>query len=470
MVDFAKLSAARKAKKKEDGRQLDMFSPGGSEVGVMPETAHKKMSVDMLSDDQREVYDRMTGWSVSRCIAGKEENLLTVGGYAGTGKSTLLGVFAAENVHLRIAFATFTGRAKSVLQQKLAAAGVQTTSRQKRPEGYKGRDEKGLFITPNTPEMKMSFCGTLHKLLYVPMIDAREQILGWNERERLDRRYDLIVVDEASMVGDDMLHDLKRHGVPILAVGDHGQLPPVMSAGTLMANPDLRLVKIHRQAKDNPIILFARHVRKTGELASKYADGYRIEFESRNNIDAVLRNAYQNVDSPMDVAILCWTNKARIRLNRAARVALGHTGSPRKGEIVICLKNMHGTEIYNGMRGVLAVDTRVWGDWRMDAVIGFPDEGIAPRAIMCNAAQFNRDRVFSSTEELEERGIHVDKMSDAGSFVDFEYALTVHRSQGSQMKHVIFYVEPGAERDEVFWKKFAYTAVTRAAEKLTIVT
>ena len=51
------------------------------------------------------------------------------------------------------------------------------------------------------------------------------------------------------MVDDAMLDDLRGYNVPILAVGDHGQLPPVSGTGSLMKNQNLRLEQIHRQAE-----------------------------------------------------------------------------------------------------------------------------------------------------------------------------------------------------------------------------
>ena len=53
---------------------------------------------------------------------------------------------------------------------------------------------------------------------------------------------------------------------------------------------------------------------------------------------------------------------------------------------------------------------------------------------------------------------------------DFGYALTCHKAQGSQMHHVILYVEEGAKSDEKFWKRWLYTATTRAVERLTVLT
>jgi exodeoxyribonuclease-5 len=229
-------------------------------------TTDKQLTREDLSPDQREVYEAIIRW----CHGSLGERygnsmLLTIGGFAGVGKSSLLGVFAAET-KLRVAYCAFTGRAASVLQRKLRAAGCNAA------------------VT------------TIHRLIYLPVIDSKtEEVLGWKKRQHLDG-IDLIVIDEASMVSGKMLDDLKIYGKPILAVGDHGQLPPVMDSGDLMKNPDLRLEKIHRQAESSPIIQFSKVVRETGCLDRRLADGDKIRFASRRDIESVLADAYRFVD------------------------------------------------------------------------------------------------------------------------------------------------------------------------------
>ena len=75
-------------------------------------------------------------------------------------------------------------------------------------------------------------------------------------------------------------------------MGDHGQLPPVMSSGSVVQDPNLRLEKIHRQALDNPIIKLSRRVRETGKLFLKKSEtGGPITFDLKKNADIVLGTA-----------------------------------------------------------------------------------------------------------------------------------------------------------------------------------
>jgi exodeoxyribonuclease V len=389
-----------------------------------------------------------------------------------TGKSSILGVFAAET-DLQVAYVSFTGRASSVLGRKLKACGAVTTDK---TFTNSQRILEGRFGHLFSEDATASFCGTLHRLLYRPLINEKtDELLGWSRRESLDRQYDLIVVDEASMISDEILLDLKTHQIPILAVGDHGQLPPVAASGDLMQNPMLRLEKIHRQAESNPIIALSKVIRETGQLDKSLADGKRIRFALKSDLQLVLEAAYE-CDKPIDVGVLCWTNKVRVRLNGAARKAQGFTGPPRKGEVVICLRNK--PPVYNGMRGLLMKDAVEWDSkggpnfglqpWHLNARIEFAEEGIEANDYTLCAPQFMRETSFKDLEELQARGISVERVSDAGSLFDFGYALTGHKAQGSQFDHVIIYLDRPQKPWDDDYKRWIYTCCTRASERLTI--
>jgi exodeoxyribonuclease-5 len=438
----------------------------------------KRLDDEDLSDDQATVYDAIKCWTKN---AGGSHRILTVGGLAGSGKSTLLGVFAAQT-KLLVAYVAFTGRAASVLDRKLKACGVKTTTGLKRADDDIQEGFDSFFddsLSKGDSGKGPAFCSTIHRLLYKPIIDEKtEELKGFSERTKLDRPYDLIVVDEASMISDTMLEDLQIHNTPILAVGDHGQLPPVKSSGSCVANPELRLEKIHRQAQNNPIIKLAHGLRTHGKLLEKYADGERVVFGPKGILHETLRNA--DIGS-LDTGVLCWMNKTRITLNGAARKAACFFGPPRKGEIVISLKNK--PPVYNGMRGILQGDVMMpaaTGDtlerylaspgrpWELYASIAFPDEGLSPTRHTLCAAQFNREKIFADVEELRERGIDVRSMGMAGELYDFGYALTVHKSQGSSFEHAIVYCDRPQRPDDEDWRRWAYTAVTRASERLTV--
>lgn len=425
-----------------------------------------------LSPDQRTVFDAMLDWTANASTR-RERPILTVGGLAGTGKTTLLGVLAAELQARKklVAYATFTGRAASVLQRKLRAGGVVTTS-----ETRTRKEAKEVGRVGGPP-----LCTTIHGLLYRPVTDpVTEEIRGWEKRTELDRAYDLVVIDEASMVSDEILEDISRHGVPLLAVGDHGQLPPVAARGDLMQNPTLRLEKIHRQAEGSPIIALAHHIRSGGRFSN--FKGHRdtaadaqaaIRFFPKDRLSAVITDAFAeaavvtDASAALNVGLLCWTNAVRVEMNRKARGILGHKSFPQAGEIVVCCKNR--PPVYNGMRGHLTAPAAKGSKpWRTLLRVRFPDEEISDVADALTV-QFNRARPIQSIEELAALGVHVDTMGQAGALYDFGYAMSVHKSQGSQFDHAILYCDRPEEPHKEDSRRFFYTAVTRAARRLTVV-
>lgn len=418
------------------------------------------MTPEELSPDQLSVYKSMLDWATSN-----PSGILTCGGWAGCGKTTVLGVFAQamEEARLLVAYVAYTGRAASILKRKLGEAGVKITSQLRRTSSDARRGWESYFARGD--DIKgVPLCGTIHKLLYRPIIDERtEELKGWVKRETLDREYDLIVVDEASMVSDEILQDIARHNTPLLAVGDHGQLPPVMASGELMQNPQLRLEKIHRQAEKSPIIGFSRHIREGGDML----DFTGIDILPKREAAATLTRAYKGVN-PLGVGVICWTNRMRVKLNVMARAALQVKGPPRAGEVVICLKNY--PPVFNGMRGVVVADSEISKaqPWLLAADICFPDEELPSQPWQLCAPQFMREKTYSSVEELRERGIDVFNMTSAGSLFDFGYCLTAHKAQGSQFDNVVVYLDrPERPYDEEY-RRWMYTSVTRASKSLTV--
>jgi exodeoxyribonuclease-5 len=444
------------------------------------------MKID-LSSDQREVYTAISRWSLGKSGGGVLGSTLTCGGLAGSGKSTLIGVFAAET-KLLVAYVCFTGRAASNLRRKLEAADVETTRKMLTDDerSLTGRWAH-LFYGRHDPEETMPFCDTIHRLLYRPIIDSRtEELRGWERRSQLDRSYDLIVVDEASMISDTVLEDLRAHGVRVLAVGDHGQLPPVRGSSSLMVAPDLRLEKIHRQAESSPIIRMAHALRTTGRFDPALADGNAVQVLSKYEYTRVLKESVATASSeeslnahgptaPLDVAVVCWKHVTRVSINRTVREMLGHQGKlPQVGEPVMALRNY--PPVYNGMRGLLQRDAEQFSDswWLLNVDIDFPDEGVNVENRNVCRDQFHRlprrrgeQSTFGSVDELKEAGIKVDSMGEAGHLYDFGYAMTVHKSQGSQFEHVVVCVDWN-EGDTDDARRLAYTAVTRASGRLTV--
>src|SRR5690606_22173315 len=117
----------------------------------------------------------------------------------------------------------------------------------------------------------------------------------------------LVVVDECSMVDEQLGRDLMSCGTPILVLGDPAQLPPISGGGFFTEHePDHLLTEIHRQARDNPIIRLALEVREGREIEYGEYGAARVIGRDEVNQDLVL-----SADQ-----VLVGTNRTRRRYNQ----------------------------------------------------------------------------------------------------------------------------------------------------------
>jgi exodeoxyribonuclease-5 len=392
-----------------------------------------RITENSLSQEQREVFDTISHW-----YEKKDSELMTLGGYAGTGKSTLVSVLANKYIDEKVAFCAYTGKATSVLRKK--------------------------FYEANIP-MGSHDISTLHSLLYHPIPDEHTGgIRGWKKRPI---EADLIVVDEASMLNKDLYDDLRSAGVPILAVGDHGQLPPVFGNFSLMERPQLRLETIHRQAQDSPILALSEFVRRTGQIPRMpYTDEVQVLEMAQTDhvVDTLFKHPGIRYD---DVALLCYRNETRVELNARARQARGFSEALTAGDQVMCLRNTEAT-IFNGMRGT-AMFVRPVTKFLHEGRILFEDDEIEVEGLV-SAPQFNRPTTFKDFDDFERAtGYRPRSWSQVGLLMDYGYALTIHKSQGSQFEHAIVLAGDFPQHLDFETKKRAlYTAVTRCSKYLVV--
>lgn len=387
-----------------------------------------------LSADQARALERLMAW-LKRPVGQS----ITLGGYAGTGKTMLASVLRREIRRIdptrRVAFAAFTGKASQVLRTHLLS-------------------QDALYDGDT--------CGTIHSLLYSPDLDKEGRVIGWNRSKNIEA--DLLIIDEASMVTDRIWMDLLIGQKPIIALGDHGQLPPIQGSFNLMNKPDIVLEEIHRQVAGHPIIALAQEARTTGRiLPGDYGDGVRkfsYATHDAGDINGVIDHLFENFHD--DMLVLCGRNKTRVDLNRAIRQKMGReSDEPEYGDKAVCLKNSYAQSlpIYNGMVGTIASISPERQHW-YDACIEFPDEERTFEGLICKA-QFNHPSLIEDLPGLN--------FKELGERFDFGYALTVHKAQGSQAKTVVLFEERFIKSDDEAWRRWLYTAVTRAKENLYII-
>jgi len=385
-----------------------------------------------LSDDQKQALDTLLDWYKSK----DKTPFITLGGYAGTGKTTLMAFLRRELEKVKgstkVAFCSYTGKATQVLRKKLHA-------------------HKATF--------PLDEVRTIHSLIYKAITNESGAILGWQLRSKGEVNFDLIIVDEASMVDENIWNDLLSYDIPIIAVGDHGQLPPINGTFNLMENPQIRLERIHRQAAYNPIIRLSVMARETGNIPQG-SYGENVKKLSMDEAMPVLDNIFRNFhDSYM---ILCGYNGTRVKINSTVRASLGfESPTPTIGDRVICLRNNWEKEIFNGMLGTIKEIKKLDGiKYETEIAMESFEEGAMYKGCI------STEQFFSSRTLNNINGIIRTKDVD---LFDFGYALTVHKSQGGQAKKVVLFEERFKRHDNDTWKRWLYTGVTRAEEELLIV-
>jgi len=383
-----------------------------------------------LSSDQKNVLDSLLSWYKDK----NRSQFITLGGYAGTGKTTLISVLREklhkEDKKLKVAFVSYTGKAARVLRYSL--------------------EERKSLQSQDT-------VGTIHSLMYSPIENKRGVIVGWELRKEIF--CDLIIVDEASMVDQNIWRDLLSYGKPVIAVGDHGQLPPIRGKFNLMENPQLKLEEIHRQAKGNPIIEVSIMARKQGfiphgDYSRTVRKFTRTDEDAREIVGDLLCNYDENT------LVLCGYNNTRVKMNNYIRNSLEfEVPTPQPRDRVICLRNNQMEKIFNGMQGTILSIEKDDDDWYFARIQMDGEEKTYKGPI--SVKQFNSLTPMNFTDKRP-------SIMD-GDLFDFGYALTVHKAQGSQSRRVILFEERFKQMDDEMWRRWLYTAVTRAQEELYIV-
>jgi exodeoxyribonuclease-5 len=351
--------------------------------------------------------------AVSRWLKAGTPQVFRLFGYAGTGKTTLAR-HTAEAVGGEVVFAAYTGKAAHVMRAK----------------GCVG-------------------AGTIHSLIYRARGEDENGPTFVLNQDSAAGKAALVVIDECSMVDEEIGRDLLSFGAPVLVLGDPAQLPPVAGGGFFTdAGPDVMLTEVHRQAADDPIIRMSMIVRQGGVLAEGAYGASRVV--GRDDIEPEEVLAADQV--------LVGRNATRRSYNARVRHLLGREGPvPVADDTLVCLRNVRRRGLLNGSlwRVERARKPRK-GLLRYTLSPEDGDTGNRRTVVSINPAYFDGTAAALSPAER--------RRSDE---FDFGYVLTVHKAQGSQWDDVILFDESFAFRQNR--ARWLYTGITRAAERLTVV-
>jgi exodeoxyribonuclease-5 len=364
-----------------------------------------------------------------------------IAGYAGTGKSTLVKfIIAALNIDPDdVAYVTFTGKAASVLRHKGC---------------------------PNAM--------TAHKLLYYSKRLPSGKFV-FSPRKTLEKDYSLIVVDEISMLPNDLWELLLSHKIHVIALGDPFQIPPIdkKQDNHILDNPHIFLDEIMRQAQESEIIRLTMAIREYKPI--EYCKGNEVMVLQNSE---VVDGMYHWADQ-----IICATNKTRQEINDFMRKVAGRGSEPEAGDKIIALRNKWDVldisgenAIVNGTIGTLGEFTKCMQQF---PIYGIPDAPVLYSQIITEEDGVFEDVVvdYQALKEgrpflTSEQAYKVWKSAAARPYEPIEfnygYAITGHKAQGSQWDNVLVMEEhfPFNKEEHARW---LYTSCTRAAKKLVLV-
>lgn len=407
----------------------------------------------VLTDKQARAVSKIKRWFQS-ARDGSGPQIFRLFGYAGTGKTTILKYVIGELglEASKVAYGAFTGKAALVMRRN-GLEGATTCHRMIYLPSLPSEDavERERDILKQMIEDKN------------PKKDIREQkkkidnMLSphfYLNEDSIANQVSLIVLDEVSMVDNKLALDIMSFGTPVLVVGDPGQLPPIEGEGYFTKEkPDVMLTEIHRQALDSPIIRLATMAREGQAIPyGKYGRGIR-------KVPVINKTAtYLKYDQ-----VIVGLNATRYKLNREIRNHLGFKDKFPTGELekIICLKNNYDIGLINGMFVVLK-DIQSIGPDHISANI-YDEEG---NLLVASAATYNGE--FLQHIKFRKDRMKNDTFKRRG-YVEatFGWAITCHKAQGSQWNKIMVYDESRMFRKER--RRWLYTAITRAEERLTIV-
>jgi exodeoxyribonuclease-5 len=413
----------------------------------------------------------------------EQQQVFRLFGYAGTGKSTVLR-FALEELGLEhqrsdedresctpgVVTATFTGKAALVLRRKGTPARTIHSLIYSVIEATEEEVEAAELKIDEAVAAARHLSGFDHTTAQAS-IEAMRQAVAEMKRPRfaLNPKSDaaharLIMLDEVSMVGEEMARDLMSFGKPILVLGDPGQLPPIQGEGAFTKDaPDIMLTEIHRQAEESAIIRLATMARQGEAIGFGQYDSHVWKMRKGDvSPEQALRGGQ----------VICGMNATRLQLNNAMRQAAGFGGTSLPtgpAEKIICLKNQNDLGLINGMF-ITLTDIVDEGSLYFSAVvtdedgnqIGPPQQDGSRGRLRIYKGHFEDHVAFD--KQRHDRDWKSKRMLTEATF---GWAITGHKSQGSQWENVVVW-DDGLGRTELDRRRWLYTVITRAEQGLVI--
>ena len=347
-----------------------------------------------------------------------------ISGYAGTGKSTLV-QFIIDALGVDedyIAYCAYTGKASLILQQK-GCPGATTAHRL-------------LYHTKEMPDG--TFVHTPRKYPQDPL--------------------KLIIVDEISMLEKEQWDILMKWRIPVICLGDPFQLPPIGEDNGVLQKPHVFLDEVMRQAQDSEIIRLSMDVR----------DGKSLSLFKGKDVRVVPKDSISDRLMITADMVLCGKNATRFSLNERMRRAYWgnkYVDEPINGDKCICLKNQWSVgDLVNGSIGTISsirkektfyLKPKMIADFETECKDWFPGLSMDYKLFTEGKPTVNQDNWKQYPKEIRPMEF------------DYAYAITVHKSQGSEFEKVVLFNEY-LGKDRETYLRWLYTGITRSSQKLVV--
>lgn len=375
-----------------------------------------------------------------------ENGVLVITGGPGTGKTTIINAIIklCETEGLEIELAAPTGRAAKRMEEAT---------------GHKAQ--------------------TIHRLLGISFVNENSRTQSFEKDEDNPIEADVIIIDESSMIDVLLMHSLLKaipQGTRLIIVGDSNQLPSVGPGNVLrdIINSGVikvcRLTEIFRQAQESAIITNAHKINK-GEypdLKQKDKDFFFMRRNSAQELSSLIVSLvstrlpkYLNCDPIRDIQVLTPMRKSPlgvIALNALLQESL-NPPSQNKRE-----KEFRGIKFREGDK-IMQIKNNYNVEWKIVQKGKITEDGVGV---------YNGDEgIITYIDPVEEyveilfddnKVVHYDftQMDE----VDLSYAVTIHKSQGSEYKAIVMPLLNGP--DMLMSRNLLYTGLTRAKELAVI--
>ena len=420
-------------------RELDIFCPEDEKIVERRIVQIEKETGTVLDEMQKKAVQEAAG-----------HGLLILTGGPGTGKTTTINAiiryFEGEGAEIRLAAPT--GRA---------------AKRMTEATGYEAQ--------------------TIHRLLELsgmPEDDREGQPIHFERNAENPLETDVIIIDEMSMVDIHLIHSLLMAvtaGTRLILVGDENQLPSVGPGNVLREIirsgqfPVVELKKIFRQASESDIVVNAHKINKGEqvEINNKSRDFF---FLKRYDADIIIRVVIALIQEklpkyveakPFEIQVLTPMRKGLLgveRLNQILQRYLNPPDASKKEKEI-------GQGLFREGDKVMQVRNNYQLEWEIRGRYGIPIEK--------GVGVFNGDtgiiktiNEFAETAEVEfEDGRWAEYSFKQLDELELAYAVTIHKSQGSESPAVIIPLLSGPRM--LMNRNLLYTAVTRARKCVTVV-